>query len=300
MNTRERFAKISALRTVFESTSIDDIKAKVWKTKKNYKFSDKYQVAKVSERIANDVSGLSEITDSNIEKMHDMLIDAVGKRSFFEDKNVAAEFLSKIASNYAVDIRILNNDIINKMDDVCESIRENHNDYNPHDELTWGSNGEIGDMYHQLYGDILIDNKMILDKKIIHLNNIKRTKLMESVTVDEEGKKDIYKMVYDVLDDNSILLLYSYIFGHMVDYNSKVRDKVYDYLLKNPESPAVDMVTGTVGDDEIDSLMRSFNYYDAQSFLLGTSFVAFMNNKDGKLCRVNYITNNKFGIKEIK
>jgi len=299
MDTKERFQKISTLRSVFESSKAEDIKSKVWKSGQDLRFSDRYSVAKFVDEISGDISKLSEISDENVNKMYNIVCGEPKKHVFFEDRNSAAIFLSEIKTNFDVDVRKIDDSIVYAMNDVCESIRSKYSDYTPHDQLTWGANGEVGDTYHQLFGSILIDNKMVLDTKTVQLNNIKRTNLMESVEV-SEGGKDMYKMIYNVLDENSILLLYSYIFGHITEYSDTIRDKVYDYLQKNPTSPAVDMVTGTIDDDEMDSLMRSFKYIDAQSFLLGTTYLAFMENKQGKLCRVRFIAENKYGIKEIK
>lgn len=294
MNDTERFVKISALKSVFESTPVDAIKKSIWDSGHN--FSNKYHISKFCDEISENIGRLQEISDNNINAIHNILIDLKPKPKYFKNKENAFQFLSCLCEH--INVLKMNDKIVDEMNDIYESIKTKYPDYNPNDVTTWGANSEISDSGHKLFEYILSENKMVMSKKDMQMLYIKKKIYENSVPV-EEGKKDLYTMIYSVLDDNSIILLYSFIFGKMVSYSDRIRNDVYDYLKKNPSSPAIDMVTGEVSGSEMETLRRNFHHYDVQSFMMDKAFMAFRKNTRGKMCLIKYIGDKKFKVKEI-
>lgn len=297
MNNTEKVGKISALRVKLETLSSDEARKMVWES--NNKFSDRYKLSKMLDSTDGYASKLNKLSDDHLNMMSDIILESKKKQkpAYFKGKEDIANFLSVIIRE-DIDVTRINGDVINDVNDICESIRKEHPGYDPSNETTWGSNLELSNAYHGLYAHVAENNKMLLTAQRMQMCTIKK-KVFENTVPVEGGKKDLYTIIYDVLDEDSIVLLYSFIYGKIVAYTDKVRDEAYDYLLKNPNSPAVRMITTEPSKDDLEVLRRNFNYYDIQSFMLSKSFLAFRKNKDDKICLIKYAGNNKFKVEEI-
>lgn len=289
---KSKLIKISGLKAKLECMSNSEIKTKIWES--NNKFSVRYKLAKTIGDATEYIAKLNILSDEQLDIMDDILSTKVGH--FRTKQDVAAFLSSKIYP--LLDTNKIDDTAISAVNSVCESIKNEHPDYDPNDITTWGGNKEIGNMYNSLYVDIIEKKEMMLTDKQMQLFTIKK-KLFENSMSVEEGKKDLYTMLYDVLDESSIMLLNSFIYGKMEMYTDSMRDKIYDYLKNNPNDPANDMVTGEVGGTEMDALTSKFRYYDAQSFLASKSFLALRMDNQDKLCLIKYIGKNKYNVKEI-
>jgi len=144
--------------------------------------------------------------------------------------------------------------------------------------------------------DFIDKHKISTTQKQLDLYHIKKRILEAKMN----ESKDLQRMIYDVLDNNSILLLYSYIFNVSPMYSPRLRDEIYKFLQSNPQHPAVDMVTGDVDYSSIPNLHENFDYFEAQSFLYNDSFMAFRLNKKNMLCSVKYLGKGQYGIKQYR
>ena len=297
MDNTEKVGKISALRVELEIISSDKAKKMIWES--DNKFSDRYKLSKLMDSTEGYISKLNKLSDDHLNMVHGIILGnkKIQKVMHFKGKEDVAEFLSVIIRE-DIDVIRITDEVVGDINGICESIQKEHPDYNPNDETTWGSNLELSNAFHGLYAHVAEDNRMLLTAKHMQMCTIKK-KVFESTVPVEGGKKDLHTMVYDVLDESSIMLLYSFIHGKMVSYTDKVRDEIYDYLVKNPNSPAVRMLTTEITDADVAVLTRNFNYYDTQSFMLSKSFLAFRKNKDDKICLIKYAGNNQFKVKEI-
>ena len=252
------------IRGILKKTNLEVATKFVWN--QNLKFSERYRLVNILRSIHE--NKCSENVDyDDLDDLYS-IISNIPQGKTFANKEELADFLADLG--LVENLAEMPDALMDYVNDVTESVKS---DYNIKDLASWKPS-----VYEGVKNLILAHceaNKCLKSDISEKMLEFKRNTL--STYVYESNGKDLHKMIYDVLDSNSIILIYGFIKGTYPAYTDKMRDEVYDFLSSHKNHPAYNMVAGAV---DYSKVFENVNFKSIDVFDVNTNPSPFMIKMD--------------------
>jgi hypothetical protein len=243
--------KINRLRRIVSNAEIEPLLTEV---AGRYKGS-RLEVESVLEAVGKIKSGdFTPVNSQNIDGFL-LLVERLDPDRYFTGLRSLRTFL---AENFTMNIFAVNGEFMGEINEEIEVAKKNWPKFNIKDRLTYDlcGSGPI-EYFNDVFEKLCLKYKAMITPAYIRALKEERSK-----TVSET---DLKKIVYDEMDDMSVMLMNGYISGNYdPNVNKAMRDNLYSALAADPGGKAYAIVTGQM-QGELEQLKPVEEVLDAYS-----------------------------------